>query len=271
MDSCRVCGHRTTLAFEAVVLGEHTAQFAGCNRCGFLQADRPSWLEEAYQHPINAMDTGILARNLSLAEKSAAVIWSLFDRGSKFVDYAGGYGLLVRRMRDIGFDFYWHDPHAENLIAKGFEYAGGPQKIECVTCFEAFEHFLEPMREVPKILSISKNILFSTLLLPDPLPTPETWWYYSFDHGQHISFYTEKTLQWIGREFGLVFCSNGRNLHLFTDRELSNRAFRRVLKRSSSIFRNKVSRRMESKTIADMEKARPGYAAGSCQASAHRK
>ncbi len=38
-----------------------------------------------------------------------------------FLDYAGGYGVFTRLMRDIGFDFYWHDPYTQNLFANGFE------------------------------------------------------------------------------------------------------------------------------------------------------
>jgi hypothetical protein len=36
--------------------------------------------------------------------------------------------------------------------------------------------------------------MFSTLLVPEPAPKLEDWWYYGLEHGQHIAFYTRKSL-----------------------------------------------------------------------------
>jgi len=114
-----------------------------------------------------------------------------FNKNGKFLDFAGGYGVFVRLMRDIGFDFVLYDKYTQNLFAKGFEY-NPSHKIEAITTFESFEHFAKPMDEIESMLKISKNIIFSTELLPDPIPKPEDWWYYGLEHGQHISFYSKK-------------------------------------------------------------------------------
>jgi Nif-specific regulatory protein len=37
------------------------------------------------------------------------------------VDCAGGYGILVRLLRDYGVNALWSDPYCENVLAKGFE------------------------------------------------------------------------------------------------------------------------------------------------------
>ena len=58
-------------------------------------------------------------------------------------NYAGGYGIFTRMMRDIGFDFYWLDKYADNLLTNGFEYNKKiHKKIEAITSFESFEHFV---------------------------------------------------------------------------------------------------------------------------------
>ena len=44
-----------------------------------------------------------------------------FKSNGSIVDYGGGYGLLVRLMRNSGFDFYRYDPYCANFFAKGFE------------------------------------------------------------------------------------------------------------------------------------------------------
>ena len=78
-------------------------------------------------------------------------------------------------MRDIGFDFYWYDPHAQNLFAQGFEYSQNDNEIDVITAFENFEHFVYPLDDLEKIFAISQNVIFSTELLPDPIPKPDEW------------------------------------------------------------------------------------------------
>jgi hypothetical protein len=90
-----------------------------------------------------------------------------------------------------------------------------------VTTFESFEHFVYPMDEVEKILSLSKNIIFSTEPLPNPVPRSKDWWYYGLDHGQHISFYSLKTFRYIATKFKLNYAYiNG--LHVLSEKKLSN-------------------------------------------------
>ena len=60
---------------------------------------------EAYEAAIGITDTGILKRNHLFARRSSAVIASFYNSNKKFLDFAGGYGIFVRMMRDFGFDF----------------------------------------------------------------------------------------------------------------------------------------------------------------------
>ncbi len=50
--------------------------------------------------------------------------------------------MFTRLMRDYGFDFLHYDKHTQNLFARGFEFHD--EKIEAITCFECFEHFVNP-------------------------------------------------------------------------------------------------------------------------------
>ncbi len=104
----------------------------------------------------------------------------------------------MRLMRDVGFDFFWQDKHTENLFARGFEIPKSEKfTIELLTCFEAFEHFAEPVTELENLLSISRNILLSTEFIPEPTPSPDEWWYYGTEHGQHIGFFQKKHLSFL--------------------------------------------------------------------------
>lgn len=97
--------------FSAQVLGKYPADFERCASCGFLRIVNPHWLEEAYSGAIAATDTGLVARNIDVARKLAVFLYFVLPgRGAgRFLDVAGGYGMLTRLMRDYGFDFYWSD------------------------------------------------------------------------------------------------------------------------------------------------------------------
>jgi len=175
-----------------------------------------------------------------------------FDRDGAYLDFAGGYGLLSRRMRDIGFDFYWHDVFTKNILSNGFEHKEGKQ-YELITAFEAFEHFENPIMEIETMLGFSRNILFSTLLHPQPIPKPEQWWYYGLEFGQHISFYSLKTLQYVADKYKLKICSNGVDFHLLTTKTIDPFVFKLLVWLTRRGFASFIPKMMESKTQNDMQ------------------
>ena len=249
---CKICNATAYHHLDATMLNKYSASLYCCSVCGFVQVSDPYWLEEAYVTPINQFDTGILMRNTRLVQQASSVIFKWFNRKGQFVDYGGGYGIFVRQMRDIGFDFYWDDLYAKNLIAQGFEYNKSIGEIELVTSFENFEHFVSPLLEIEKILAVSRNVLFSTEILPDPIPSADDWWYFMFESGQHISFYTIRALKEIAVKFGLNFYSY-KNVHLFTDKKLSPLLFKFVVKYSSRFRHKYILNKMKSKTYSDIE------------------
>lgn len=128
---------------------------------GFLQTEEPYWLNEAYRSPISIIDTGVMSRNIGSSKITSVVLYFLFKKFNKFLDFGGGYGIFTRLMRDIGFDFYWYDPHSTNLLARGFEIKSKNYKYKLVTAFEVFEHFTEPTKEIESIIQFSGNIFFN--------------------------------------------------------------------------------------------------------------
>lgn len=224
---CRVCAGEMRGVFRRVLLRKYDVQYFQCGTCGLLQTETPYWLDEAYSSAIASADTGIMQRNIYLSRMAAAVLWRLFRGRGKFLDAAGGYGLFTRLMRDIGFDYYWSDPHAQNLLARGFEGSptGGP--YAAVTAFEVLEHVVDPVGFLLDLMRDmqTRTLLISTELFAGRAPDPGTWWYYAFDTGQHISFYRSSTLQAITGKLGLNLYSS-RSIHLWTDRHLSPLEFR---------------------------------------------
>jgi hypothetical protein len=188
----------------------------------------PYWLDQAYNEVINLSDTGILVRNKINARIVLATMSMLGKLDGTLIDYAGGYGLLVRLLRDYGVNALWSDHYCQNLLAKGFEYKN--EGADLVTAFEAFEHFVNPAEELDRLLCIAPNVLFSTELISDPTPTQDDWWYYGREHGQHISFFRVRTLANLARERGKFLVSNGTSHHLISDEPVNHTKWNLLIK-----------------------------------------
>ena len=248
--NCKICNIESLPIFKAQILKKYEVQYYHCSKCDFVQTENPYWLKESYEDSINTSDTGLLSRNLYLARLTSILIYLFFDKTKKFLDFAGGYGIFTRLMRDIGFDFYWSDKYSENLLSKGFEYKENGE-YQLLTSFETFEHFDEPSSEIENMLKMSKNIIFSTELFSGKPPKPNEWDYYGLGHGQHISLYSRKTLEFIAKKYGLHFYSNGRNFHLLTERKINRLIFKFSLKLNRFGLYHFVTKMMNSKTIED--------------------
>lgn len=211
---------------SAKILGQYQVGYFHCPACGYVSTEEPYWLDEAYSSAITKSDIGLVSRNIQLSKVTGVLVNAFFDKSGSFVDYAGGYGLFVRMMRDNGFDFRWYDKYCANLFATGFMASiPGDEPVELLTAFEVFEHLADPWLELESMLQYSRNILFTTQILPEPLPKPADWWYYGLEHGQHISFYSRRSLAALAKRAGLNFYTNGASMHLFTEKRLSQPLF----------------------------------------------
>lgn len=255
--ACPVCSGEMTPIFKAQILGKYPAQYELCKGCGYLRAADPHWLDEAYSSAIAAADTGLVMRNVSLACKLAGTLyWVLGERGSgRYLDAAGGYGMLTRMMRDMGFDFYWADKYCENLIARGFEYSQTKGACQAVTAMEVFEHLTDPTAFIKETLDYSgaQSLIFTTELYEGSPPQPGEWWYYAFATGQHIGFFQRKTLATLATKFGFRFAS-ANGLHVFTKKEINERLLDMVTGRwASRVAPWWIRQRLGSKTMQDHE------------------
>lgn len=251
MKNCPICQTKMSAVFQAIVLKKYTTQYCQCPNCDLLQTFKPYWLNEAYQNPILDADTGILQRNILIAKRLAGICFFLLNKNGFYVDIAGGYGLFVRLMRDYGFNFYWSDPYCENVFAKGFAAEGLEKPIECLTAFEVLEHVENPVAFLEAAMKQFEcnTIIFSTELYDRVVPDP-SWWYYAFDGGQHISFYTHQTLTQLAQRLGLNYISS-HGLHCFSSQPLNRILFSLLTSRWSALSLFWVKKRMGSLTQQD--------------------
>lgn len=252
---CRLCGGGAFLLFEKRVLDGRRVGYFQCPACGLTQTEEPTWLEAAYASPIAVADTGILARNWGARRFAATFLHLAGMREEPGLDHAAGYGLFVRLMRDAGFSFYWRDPYAVNLFARGFEWTPGLGAPRVVTAFEVMEHWVRPLEEFRAIAALGAEwILTSTELHPGARPSHD-WHYLVPESGQHVAFYRPDTLARLGRESGYPHVHAGPFRQVFSRRPLPAAALLAATRLGPLAF--PVVRRLRpSLTVADSERLR---------------
>lgn len=216
-DTCRICGSSSGFVFALRVLS-NTVSYYECRVCGYLQTEAPYWLEIAYQHAINDVDTGIMARNMVNAGRVTLTLFAYGLLDGRVIDHAGGFGILVRLLRDAGVDARWRDKYCENMLARGFE--AGADPFDLLTAFEVLEHLVDPVREVEEMLAVAPIVLVSTELIPTSTTPSPDWWYLGCEHGQHVGFFRISTLRAIADKLGCSFASDGHSIHIFSRKRI---------------------------------------------------
>jgi len=250
MVNCKICNSASHEIFESLVLNKHIVKYFQCQNCKFIQTEEPYWLKEAYESSIGFLDVGILHRNNALSSATETILEKLKIDTGKYLDYGGGYGIFVRLMRDLGFDFYYYDKFPNNLFARCFErdIAKIDEKFTLLTAFEVFEHLESPVTEIEKLFVLSDVIIFSTELQPNiKFKNVDDWWYFVPKGGQHISFYNLETLTVIKKIFNCFLYTNNFNLHILSKKQLYLDPFNNELKEES--LSQKINRKLFGKNI----------------------
>lgn len=165
----------------------------------------------------------------------------------------GGTGLFVRMMRDKEYPFYWYDKYCKNQFNPGFvevQDCEGKQ-FDCVTAMELFEHFVNPLEETAAIFRCADTLIFTTELVPAAVVDTKQWEYFAVLTGQHISFYTKKSLSILGEQYGRQYTGAGM-LHVFSKNKIPDAALMQCLQNAGQIVQQ-VQR--PSLLMADYQRA----------------
>lgn len=250
---CKICGKQSKEFDCAKILGKYKVHYYHCIGCGFVQTEEPYWINEAYSSAFASIDTGTMTRNLR--NTTNLLFFMKWVGNGPCLDFGGAYGVLTRMMRDYGFDFYSYDKYAPNLFASGFD-GDLAKKYALVTSFENFEHFVNPMEEIENILNMTETVYFTTFLLPGRMPPIQSWWYYALDTGQHISFYSRETLEYIAQKYNMHLITDDIETHILSRKKIPYNFFKRL--RLYNRINNRINLagyfKKTPKTMEDMEK-----------------
>lgn len=221
-EVCIVCSHpHLDIVDRSFILGRYSAELVACQRCGHEWFQSPGdWLEEAYASPIANTDTGIVARSLNIHRILSSFLCFSNDTG-KILDWGSGSGLLTRLLRDDGFDCIGLEPYTDPVLASRFTLRSQMEAIHqgpyrAVIAIEVVEHLASPQEFFKQVLSLTDTLVFSTEIVDRPRYGND-WCYYSKETGQHISFFTHKSLSYLADLYSCNYASaRNKGLHIIT-------------------------------------------------------
>jgi hypothetical protein len=118
-----------------------------------------------------------------------------------------------------------------------------------ITAFEVFEHFANPREELNFFFQLPfEYLFFSTKLYRGQGPD---WWYFLED-GQHVQFYSEKSLRMIAVDHGYHFQTDGCTFHLLSKKPFPFKGLKKIAK-LALIVEKKIARQWPSRTAADFK------------------
>lgn len=251
--SCPVCERVSAHFGTGLVLGTYEAEYRRCLRCGAVFAADPHWLAESYEESIAESDIGLVARNLRTSRVTIRVLRVLFRHARSFLDFGAGNGMFVRMMRDAGYAFRYYDPYGPNIFAKGLESRLDDEShFDVGTAFEVLEHLCRPVDELGPLVGSCDAIMATTLVLPEPPPRLDAWWYYALESGQHVILYTERSLDELASRLGLVR-SSAADFHVFSRKRIPTLVLRPLVDGRMSFAITRLCRR-ESLLGSDYER-----------------
>jgi hypothetical protein len=247
---CRVCASPAEFFFSKLILGKHEVAYFKCGSCGHVQTEQPYWLTEAYKEPAYKIDVGMADRSVWTALTTVALARKLGIKPEEpCLDWGAGTGLFVRLCRDYGMNFFYSDRYAQNIFACGFEAEPSANKWSLISAFEVAEHLPNPVEDFGAILELNpRYVLFSTLLYGGQ---GADWWYFT-NNGQHVAFYTRRSLEILGEKFGYRLASNDCDLHMFSRDRVRDGVLdsaRKHREKDSAKYRKKFG----SRTLPDFE------------------
>ncbi|HAS3586168.1 TPA: class I SAM-dependent methyltransferase [Vibrio cholerae] len=201
---CRLCGGRLEFEFDKFLLERWKVKYFCCDECGSLQTEVPYWLDLAYSSKGCNFDVGQGIRIINTWLRLTFFLKTIgFDDEKLCVDYGGSTGLFSRLMRDADYNFYTHDKYEFPTFCDYFSLDSLEQKnVALLSAFEVFEHFESPKKEINRIFDLTPELVVFTTQTYDKQLHDEHWPYLASFCGQHIFFYTERSLQLIAHSRG---------------------------------------------------------------------
>ncbi|MCV2886554.1 class I SAM-dependent methyltransferase [Aestuariibacter sp. AA17] len=145
--------------------------------------------DEGYRHFLTKLSAPLIQ---TLSENLSSPTLSGLDFG------CGPAPVLASMLEEFGIKMAVFDPIYANNLSKL------RQRYDVITCTEACEHFHAPHVEFTKLINmLTPNGLLAVMTKRVISKERFAHWHYKNDI-THVSFFSEKTFQWIANHYGLT-------------------------------------------------------------------
>ena len=224
--NCKLCNNDSVeLIKEIKLLDKYTEELFKCTKCDFVSFNKIHWLEEAYKETITQNDSGLTKRVLT---NYAFILnfTTFLNLSTTVFDFGANNGLFSYLLNARGIRAKSFDRFETNII--------GPlgsiddlHDVGILCAFEVFEHLDDPAGDIDILFSQNVPFIIVSTELHDRHTDFNGWWYLQKDTGQHISFYSEKTMMYVAKKYHYEYAYvSGR--HIFSKYSISRKAFLKI-------------------------------------------
>jgi len=206
--TCKICKQETYIIYDE----QFQIEYHRCKNCGFIYED------PAYHISFNDEKKEYDTHNNSIEDEGYVNMFKRFMESfehfvekKNVLEYGSGpEPVFSEVLRRSGYDVTSYDPFYlpdESYLDKTYD---------VITSTEVFEHFVEPIQEIEKLIGLlnKDGILAIMTQFPKDDAHFKNWWYRR--DKTHISFYTVETFKWIAEQYGLeVVYHNGKDYMIF--------------------------------------------------------
>jgi hypothetical protein len=196
MLPCPLCSHEIIPYFE-----DRRRAYFSCSRCDLVSADPESHLDaesEKVYYDLHENDPAHEGYRRFLGRLAEPLLGRLTG-GMRGLDYGCGPGpTLSIIMEEAGMIMEDYDPYYRpdrGVLGRSYDF---------VTCTEVVEHFRRPIEDWAGLTALLRpggwlGVMTKLVISRERFAT----WHYK-DDPTHVSFYSPKTFDWLGEQFGLT-------------------------------------------------------------------
>ncbi len=204
---CRICKSPCVKKWDMKVRDRFKGPLHQCKKCDSLQFGGLDWLKDAYYGDYSIrFDEGRMLRNMVVYKLVRRLTKSFFnEKDITLLDYGSGEGVLCDLLKRSRTNYIVgnYDPQVKRFseLPRG--------KFDIVMCIEVLEHLEDVYKfykDIKRALDEDSIFVCSTDLY-QPGKHDKMWPYLSTEIGQHITFWTKKSIQYLKRIIRAEHCA----------------------------------------------------------------
>ncbi len=211
---CKLCRSETTYKFSLPLVNNIQGDYFECKNCQMLQSYHldsmsPEGMADFYELDSElSLDCGSAWRQYCIMNRVEHLVRLKIvpdlSGNHKMLDFGCGSGFVVSALRsEFKWNTFGYEPYAEatfssDRVFQNWEAVVQNGSYSLIIASEVFEHFTNPEQQIIKIRDVLAReyaFVYITTGLYVPDKRGKDWNYLVPQSGQHVAFYSHKTMR----------------------------------------------------------------------------